>query len=140
MEDKDRATRFGDACESGGQQRERLLVLQALFGVGATVIQVQTVAQRFAQVSPAVRPDQAKRDAEQPRAEWAGRVEGRPIPVKHREDVLKEVIHVQRAGAESLQGPEDIVELTLERPQARCRRTRPRPDGPKEVQCSHPRA
>jgi len=116
-----------------------LPILQAPFGIETTVGQVQAVAQCFAELSPAVRPDQAERDAEQPRAERAGGVKARPIAVKHREHVLQEVFYVQRAGFESLQRPEDIVELTFKRRQARRRRTRPRRDGAQEVQSSHAR-
>ena len=72
----------------------------------------------LARTPPAVRADDPECHPEEIRTKGTGEVELRPVSVQHDEDLLREILDFARAGAESLQRLEYVVQLPVERLEA----------------------
>ena len=60
-----------------------------------------------------MRAHDAERDGEKVRAERAADVQVRPVPMQNEEDLLREILDLTGARAQSLQSLEEIIELPL---------------------------
>ena len=116
-----RTARLGSGIRSSAASTSAraCLLWSASSGPGASVADLDDAERDLAAALPFVGRRDPKGDSEQERPQRAGGIVVGPAPAKGQEDLLRQIVHLRRRRAEAPQRSIDVVELVLERLQAR---------------------